>query len=129
MNIFLDDDRNHHDADWVSVRTVPALFRLLDLHGDRVERISFDNDLRQPEEGWEGVRDLVERRLDDPTFLPALKAIYVHSLNGGAVERMVSKLEGAVAHGIFDIAVERRPAYDGIYPLHAEDARAVTVFE
>lgn len=129
MNVFLDDDRNHHDADWISVRTVPALFRVIAAHGAEIERISFDNDLRQPEEGWEAVRDIIERRLDDTGFLPALKAVYVHSLNGGAVDRMISKLENAVEHGVLDIVVERRPAYDGIYPLHRDDQRAITVFE
>ena len=129
MKVFLDDDRNHHSPEWLSVRTVPALFRLIAEQGNKIEAISFDNDLRQPEEGWEGVRDLIERRLDDASFLPALKAIYVHSLNGGAADRMISKLESAVAHGIFDITVERRPAYDGIYPLECEDPRDITVYE
>lgn len=129
MRVFLDDDRNHHDEGWTSVRTVPALTRLLDAHGPDVTHISFDNDLPQSEEGWEAVRDIVERRLDDPGFLPALQAVYVHSLNGGAAERMVSRLEGAVRAGIFDIEVERRPALDGIHPLGREDERPVTVFE
>lgn len=129
MRVFLDDDRNHHDEEWTSVRTVPAPMRLLDVHGSDVTHISFDNDLRQPEEGWEAVRDIVERRLEDPGFLPALEAMYVHSLNGGAAERLVSRLEGAVRAGIFDIAVERRPALDGIHPLEREDKRPVTVFE
>ena len=62
--------------------------------------ISFDNDLRQPLEGWEGLRDIVERRLDDPSFLPALTHVALHSLNGGAVDRMESRARGAVDAGV-----------------------------
>lgn len=129
MKVFLDDDRNHHDDDWVHVRTVPALLRTLAAHGDSITHISFDNDLRQPEEGWMAVRDIVEMRLDDPGFLPNLVAVYVHSLNGPPAEGMVIRLRNAVRAGIFDIIVERRPALDGIHPLAREDPRDVTVLE
>ena len=129
MRVFLDDDRNHGEDGWTMVRTVPALMRLLDAHGAQVTHLSFDNDLRQPEEGWEAVRDILERVQDDPGMLPALQAVYVHSLNGGAAERMISKLENAVRFGVLDVAVERRPAYDGIHPLAACDQRPVPTFE
>lgn len=129
MRVFLDDDRNHGEDGWVSVRTVPALMRLLDAHGAEVTHISFDNDLRQPEEGWEAVRDILERVLDHPGCLPALRAIYVHSLNTGAAEGMIAKLENAVRHGILDVEVARRPALDGIHPLAREDRRDVAVFD
>jgi hypothetical protein len=129
MRVFLDDDRNHGEDGWTMVRTVPALMRLLERHGGEVTHISFDNDLRQPLEGWEGVRDILERVQDDPGFLPVLASVQVHSLNTGAVERMVSKLENAVRCGVIDAEVSRLPAFDGIHPLAREDRRAVDVFD
>jgi hypothetical protein len=129
MRVFLDDDRNHGGDGWTMVRTVPALMRLIDRHGDRITHISFDNDLCQPVEGWEGLRDIIERLLDDPLLLPALRHIQVHSLNGGAADRMESKARNAVEAGVWNVTVERLPAYDGIHPIAAEDSRVVTVFE
>jgi hypothetical protein len=129
MRVFLDDDRNHGADGWTMVRTVPALMRLIAAHGDEITHISFDNDLRQPLEGWEGLRDLLELKQDDPALLPALTHVQVHSLNGGAAERIVSKAENAVRAGIWDVTVERLPAADGIHPLAREDARPVDVFD
>lgn len=131
MRIFIDDDRNHFEDDWVHVRTVPALLRTLAAHGDTVTHLSFDNDLRQPEEGWEGLRDIIEMKMDDPGFLPRLEAVYVQSLNTDPAIGMVAKMRNAIRAGIFPdtIVVERRPALDGIYPLAREDPRTVTVLE
>lgn len=129
MRVFLDDDRNHGADGWTMVRTVPALMGLIDAHGPRITHISFDNDLCQPLEGWEGMRDLLERVMDEPGLLPVLTHIQVHSLNGGAAERIVSKALGAVRAGIWSVGVERLPAVDGIHPLAAEDPRPVDVFE
>ena len=135
MKVFLDDERNHHDDGWTHVRTVAALFRLLDAHGGEVTDISFDNDLQilrgDPTvavEGWEAVRDIVERRLDDPGFLPRLARIAIHSANGEAVATMRSKLEAAVRAGVFDVVVEHASSYGGAYPLAADDPRAVEIF-
>lgn len=129
MRVFLDDDRNHGEDGWTMVRTVPALMRLLDDHGDEVTHLSFDNDLRQPLEGWEGVRDLLDRLLDRPDWLPSLVSVNVHSLNEGAAERMVSRLENAVRVGILDVEVTRIRALDGIHPLAEDDPRTVDVFD
>lgn len=129
MRVFLDDDRNHGEDGWTMVRTVPALMRLLDGHGDEVTHLSFDNDLRQPSEGWEGIRDLLDRLLDRPDWLPSLVSVNVHSLNEGAAERMVSKLENAVRVGILDVEVTRIRALDGIHPLAEDDPRTVDVFD
>lgn len=129
MRVFLDDDRNHGEDGWTMVRTVPALIRLLDDHGDEVTHLSFDNDLRQPLEGWEGVRDLLDRLLDRPDWLPSLVSVNVHSLNEGAAERMVSRLENAVRVGILDVEVTRIRALDGIHPLAEDDPRTVDVFD
>lgn len=129
MRVFLDDDRNHGEDGWAMVRTVPALMRLLDGHGDEVTHLSFDNDLRQPSEGWEGIRDLLDRLLDRPDWLPSLVSVNVHSLNEGAAERMVSKLENAVRVGILDVEVTRIRALDGIHPLAEDDPRTVDVFD
>lgn len=129
MRVFLDDDRNHGEDGWTMVRTVPALMRLLDDHGDEVTHLSFDNDLRQPLEGWEGVRDLLDRLLDRPDWLPSLVSVNVHSLNEGAAARMVSRLENAVRVGILDVEVTRIRALDGIHPLAEDDPRTVDVFD
>lgn len=129
MRVFLDDDRNHGEDGWTMVRTVPALMRLLDAHGAEVTHLSFDNDLRQPLEGWEGVRDILDRLLDRPDWLPSLASVNVHSLNEGAAERMVSKLENAVRVGILDVEVTRVRALDGIHPLAEDDRRMVDVFD
>lgn len=129
MRVFLDDDRNHGEDGWTMVRTVPALMRLLDAHGDEVTHLSFDNDLRQPLEGWEGVRDILDALLDRPDWLPSLASVNVHSLNEGAAERMVSRLENAVRVGILDVEVTRIRALDGIHPLASEDPRTVDVFD
>jgi hypothetical protein len=129
MRVFLDDDRNHGENGWTMVRTVPALMRLLDVHGAEVTHLSFDNDLRQPLEGWEGVRDILERLLDRPDWLPSLASVNVHSLNEGAAERMISKLENAVRVGVLDVVVTRMRALDGIHPLASEDPRTVDVFD
>lgn len=129
MRVFLDDDRNHGEDGWTMVRTVPALMRLLDAHGAEVTHLSFDNDLRQPLEGWEGVRDILNRLLDRPDWLPSLASVNVHSLNEGAAERMISKLENAVRVGILDVEVTRIRALDGIHPLAEDDHRTVDVFD
>lgn len=130
MKVFLDDERNHHEDGWVQVRTVPALMRLIAAQGHRITRISFDNDLQQPEEGWMAVRDIVDRiAAGEGRLLPELEAVYVHSLNGGAAENMLGRLRNAVRVGLLDAVVERRPAYDGIYPLDSEDPRTVEVYD
>ena len=129
MRVFLDDDRNHGEDGWTMVRTVPALMRLLDARGAEVTHLSFDNDLRQPLEGWEGVRDILDGLLDRPDWLPSLVSVNVHSLNEGAAERMVSKLENAVRVGILDVEVTRIRALDGIHPLAKDDPRTVDVYD
>ena len=129
MRVFLDDDRNHGEDGWTMVRTIPALMRLLDAHGTEVTHLSFDNDLRQPLEGWEGVRDILDGLLDRPDWLPSLVSVNVHSLNEGAAERMVSKLENAVRVGILDVEVTRIRALDGIHPLAKDDPRTVDVYD
>lgn len=132
MKVFLDDERNHWANGWTHVRTVEAFFRLLDACDEQVTEISFDNDLQVPRtsphvavEGWEAVRDLIERRLDDPRYLPNLKTITIHSANGEAVKTMLGKLHGARDAGILEIEIEHKPAYGGGYPLAAEDGRYI----
>lgn len=130
MKVFLDDDRNHPDEGWTHVRTVPALMRVIALHGPEIEEISFDNDLRQPEEGWMAVRDLVEAKQDDPSLLPTLRVVTVHSANGGvdgAAANMIGRLRNVVRAGLWDFDVRHRPATQYRYPLAAEDARSVDV--
>lgn len=135
MKVFLDDERNHHDDGWTHVRTVAALFRLLDAHGGEVTDISFDNDLQilrgDPTvavEGWEAVRDIVERRLDDPGFLQSIERFVIHSANVEAVATMHSKLRAAIRAGVFEAELEHAPSYGGRYPLDTEDPRTVDVF-
>lgn len=134
MKVFLDDDRNHSDLDWTIVRTVPHLMTLIDRHGDEISELSFDNDLRQPQEGWEAVRDIVDRRVaaeqDGKKFLPALRSIYVHSANGEAASNMIGRLDGAARAGYFaEVTIEHRPATLHAYPLAYEDTRRVNIFE
>jgi hypothetical protein len=129
MKIFLDDDRNHREEGWIHVRTIPALMKLITgPDQDKITHISFDNDLRQPLEGWEGVRDLVEMRLDNPAFLPALETIIVHSANTNAATNMIGRLKCAVENGIFDVNIEYRPAREDNYLLAQYDSREIQVF-
>ena len=133
MKIFLDDDRNPADPSWVVTRTVPHLMDLIDKHGDEITALSFDNDLRQPEDGWMAVRDIVDRRVDavhDGThFLPLLNHIAVHSANVEASTNMMGRLESAARAGFLPgIEIAHKPATSHDYPLAAEDSRKLEVY-
>ena len=133
MKIFLDDDRNPADPSWVVTRTVPHLVDLIEKHGDEITALSFDNDLRQPEDGWMAVRDIVDRRVDvvheGTQFLPLLNHIAVHSANIEASANMMGRLEGAARAGFLSgVEIAHMPATSHDYPLAAEDSRKLEVY-
>lgn len=130
MHIFMDDDRNHPvKEDWTVVRTVEDVLDLVDRYDAEIDEISFDNDLRQELDGIQGLTQLRERMLDDPTRLPALARITVHSLNGEAARAMPSDIQSYVKHGVFPpIEIRRRAAEGSLYPLATEDARDIVAY-
>lgn len=130
MRIFMDDDRNHPlGEDWIVVRTVEDMLDLVDRHDAEIREVSFDNDLRQELDGIHGLTMIRERMLDDPTRLPALERITVHSLNGEAAKAMLSDLVSYVKHGVLpDIEIRRRPAEGTLYPLLTEDDRGIVAY-
>jgi len=111
------------------VRTVEDMLDLVDRHDAEIREISFDNDLRQELDGIHGLTMIRERLLDDPTRLPALERITVHSLNGEAAKAMLSDLVSYVKHGVLpDIEIRRRPAEGTLYPLLTEDDRGIVAY-
>jgi len=102
---------------------------LVDRHDAEIREISFDNDLRQELDGIHGLTMVRERMLDDPTLLPALERITVHSLNGEAAKAMLSDLVSYVKHGVLpDIEIRRRPAEGALYPLLTRDDRGIVAY-
>ncbi len=97
-NVFLDDERDplvygmtfivpdratrilesYGRNSWIWVKTVPEAKALIERGGVNV--LSCDNDLQQPEEGWQLLNWLEEKAATDPIF-PIPEHIYVHSHN------------------------------------------------
>lgn len=128
--IFLDDERNFPlGEDWTVVRTVEDMLDLIDRLDGRIVEISFDNDLQQELEGVHGLTAIKERLLDDPTRLPSLERITVHSANNVAADAMVFDLLSYRRHGIMPgIEIRRRPADGDLYPLAAKDHRDIVPY-
>jgi hypothetical protein len=128
--IFLDDERNFPlGEDWIVVRTVEDMLDLIDRVDARVVEISFDNDLQRDLEGIHGLTAIRERLLDDPTRLPSLERITVHSANSVAADAMVFDLLSYRRHGVLPpFEIRRRPADGDLYPLAAEDDRDVVTY-
>lgn len=90
MKIYLDDERKLPDwmaeeRGWVVARTPQEFIRYLAGGLEKIEAISFDNDLGVGwEEGWE-LLNTVEKMVHSGAPLPKL---YVHTANPAARHRM-----------------------------------------
>lgn len=109
MKIFIDDERyppRTEQGEWIIVRDPQSAIALIKTNAAWITHISFDNDLGYALEGRHVMLAILGDAMNEPTPLPRIKEIRVHSANVVASRNMLETAKDAKAKGAIRSDVE-----------------------